>query len=108
MSLTPREHWRLYGRLPEDAIEDLLDAQERKEQVAGVAPYIKEAMGQFPAEDFLSQVINRVHALARKVRGDNREEALAIAEVLDDVAQTTFYAADHGRSELRNALKELT
>lgn len=111
MSLTPREHMKLHGALPADQLEDLIDWQERTADVSDVACHLTEAGGQYPAEDFLSGPIARLHALAKKIRGDNRSDLLAIIEALDDVAQTTFSAADYGRSELHKAktsLEELT
>lgn len=107
MSLTPREHLKLHGALPASQLEDLIDWRERTEDVADSTAYLDEARGQFPAEDFLSGPIERLHAIAKRLRGDNRSDLLAIIESLDDVAQCTFNAADYGRSELDKAKASL-
>ena len=107
MSLTPRENLKLHGALPAGQLEDLIDWHERTEDVGDVACHLDEARGQYPAEDFLADVIERLHTLAKRVRGDNRSDLLAIIESLDDVAQTTFNAADYGRSELSKAKASL-
>ncbi|MFK3740917.1 hypothetical protein [Massilia sp. TN1-12] len=103
MSLTPREHLKLHGSLPERQLEQLIEWRERTEEVVSTTAYLQEARGQYPAEDFLACPIERLHQLAKKLRGENREALLGIIESLDDIAQTTFNAADYGRSELRKA-----
>jgi hypothetical protein len=103
MSVTPHELLKLHGALPVSQLEDLIDWQERSADVSDVAYHLDEARGQYPTEDFLAGVIERLHTLAKRVRGDNRSDVLAIIESLDDVAQTTFNAADYGRSELDKA-----
>jgi hypothetical protein len=69
--------------------------------------HVNEACCQFPAEDFLEGVKDRLHELSKRVRGDNKSELMGIIEALDDIAQCTFNAADYGRDELRKAIKAL-
>ena len=85
----------------------MLDKEERLEALGGVEARIDEAICQFPAEDFLEGIKNRLHELSKRVRGENREEVIGIIEALDDIAQCTFNAADYGRHELRQARKAL-
>ena len=73
----------------------------------GAKVYINEAMGQFPAEDFLAGPIERLHEMAKRLRGDNRATLLEIIKQLDDIAQCTISADDYGRSELHKAIGEL-
>ena len=106
-SYTPREYYRLHGRLPERTIEALIDTSEDVESLPDVAPYISEASGQFPEEDFLGEAIEQVQDLAKKLRGDNRETAREIAVMLENIQQTITGGTEYGREQLRNALKEL-
>jgi hypothetical protein len=106
-NLTNAEHFRLNGTLPEDRIEELLTLDAQLQAVKGIDAHVEEAMTQYPAEDFLSGILSQLHALAKNVRGDNREKVVWIIEQLDDIAQCTFNAADYGRDELRQALKAL-
>lgn len=104
-NMTAEEHLRMNGTLPLDMMEELAGYPAKLEALESVEHYMSETMGQFPAEDFLSDPITRLQALAKRVRGDNRDEVLAIIEQLDDIAQTTFNAADYGRDELRKGIK---
>jgi len=104
-NMTAAEHLRINGTLPIELAEQLVEYPERLEALEGIDAYMSEAMGQYPEEDFLSDPISRLHALAKRVRGDNRDEVLAIIEQLDDIAQTTFNSADYGRDELRKGIK---
>jgi len=104
-NLTPKERYRLTGTLDAEQIEELLGVEDKLESISGVDAHVKEAMTQYPEEDFLSGPIARLHELAKSVRGENRQKLLSIIEQLDDIAQCTFNAADYGRSELKEALK---
>lgn len=104
-NMTAREALRIHGTVPLDKLEDLLDREDALKEVQEIDANLKEAMAQYPAEDFLQTPINRLHELAKRLRNENRQEVLAIIGQLDDIAQCTFYAADYGRDELRKALK---
>lgn len=106
MFYTAEEFYRLNGYLSKEYAEPLLDAQSKLDSVSGVDVHIEEAIGQFPAEDFLSSVKSDLHALAKRMyKGDNKTELLRIIEALDDALQCQFYASDYGREELHKALK---
>lgn len=106
MFYTAEEFYRLNGYLSRDYAEPLLDAQNKLESVSGVDSYIQEAMGQYPAEDFLSEIVSDLHALAKRMyKGDNKTELLRIIESMDDALQCQSNASDYGREELHNALK---
>ena len=89
-----------------DMLEDQLKEAERL-SACGVNGCIDEAMAQYPAEDFLSAHIDRLHVLSKHLRGNNREELIAIIGAAEDLAQCTFYAAEYGRSELNKAVKRV-
>ncbi|MFW6855320.1 hypothetical protein ACODYM_28935 [Burkholderia gladioli] len=103
--LSNAEFFRMHGTLPPARIEALLDVGDRLAEVKSVDAYIREGMAQLPAEDFLADVMSRLQDIAKRLRGANKEQLLGCVESLDDVAQTTFNAADYGRSELDKALK---
>lgn len=106
MFYTAEEFYRINGYLSKDYAEPLLDAQNKLDSVSGVDAHIQEAMGQFPAEDFLSEIVSDLHALAKRMyKGDNKTELLRIIESLNDALQCQLYASDYRREELHNALK---
>jgi len=106
-NLTPREAYRINGQLSPECIESLLDYQESIAGCENVSAQVSEALGCFPAEDFLASFIEDLHALSRNLRGANREEALRLIESAEDLQQCVFNEGDYGRSELREARKTL-
>lgn len=110
-SLTIKEHFNLHGSLPtatiEQLVDDLADRGPVNEAAEAATVYMGEASGQFPAEDFLSAVTGKLQDLAKRLRGNNKAELLGIIESMDDIAQTTFNAADYGREQLGLAKTEL-
>lgn len=104
-NITAKEEFRLTGTVSGDRLDELLDRSEALDKLEGLDAHIEEAKCQYPAEDFLSGITDRLHELAKRLRGDNRQEVLGIIEALDDIGQTTFYASDYGRSELGKALE---
>lgn len=106
-NITAQEEFRLTGTVSGERLNGLLERSDALEKLDGLDAHIYEANGQYPAEDFLSDVIERLHNLAKRLRGDNKAELLGVIEALDDIGQTTFYASDYGRSELRKALATL-
>lgn len=105
--LTPSENFRLFGQLPQEQLEQLLDQEKRLAQVESVGGHISDAMAQFPAEDFLADILTELRGVKSELRANSKHKGKIanLIEKLDDIAQTTFYAADYGRDELRKALK---
>lgn len=108
-SMTPEEEFRLFGKISRVNTEMLLDvyAAVGDGGVDDVPDHINEALAQYPAEDFLSDILRRLNILVANVRGSNKENLLGIIESLDDVAQTTHYATEYGRGELHVALNKI-
>lgn len=65
---------------------------------------ISEAVAQYPEEDFLEKLADRVFELGEKLKGDNQAEARAIAKELTELGQTVANAAAYGREELDQIL----
>ena len=65
---------------------------------------ISEAVAQYPEEDFLEALADRVFELGEKLKGDNQAEARAIAKELTELGQTVANAAAYGRKELDQIL----
>ena len=105
-NMTNIEAFKLYGTLPADRIESILEAETQLSELQGIEGNLIDA-NSFPAEDFLAEVISDLQTLKRGMRGNNRENLDAIIEKLEDIAQCTFNASEHGRSELQAALKAI-
>lgn len=105
---TAEEELRLTGTVTGERLNNLLDQETQLTALKDVAPHIQEALGQFPAEDFLEEHKTRLVMLAKNMRGANKEALQAIIETLDDISMTTFYASDYGSNELRQALGKIT
>lgn len=65
---------------------------------------VSEAVAQYPEEDFLEKLADRVFELGEKLRGDNKAEAHAIAKELTELGQQVANAAAYGREELDQIL----
>jgi hypothetical protein len=105
-NLTNKEYYRLNGTLSEERIEALLEIDVN---VDGSSPaaYIDEAMGTFPNEDFLEHIIKKVREVAKRVRGDNKDDLDQILLDLEDLQDKVNNDSDYGRSELENALGDI-
>lgn len=91
--------------------ESLMDELELKLDSDDVSARISEAAAQFPEEDFLEKFADRIFELGKKLRGDNKSEAHAIAAELTEFGQTLANAFAYGKDELNqifNPKKENT
>lgn len=100
---TASELFRLNGTLPQDHIERLLELEEVVGHASGMVTHIDEAAAQFPNEDFLGEVIDELHELAKGMRGLNRAKLNALATKLDEIQLDAGRSAEYGRDELRKA-----
>lgn len=104
-NMSAREYLQYTGSVPIEKVEQLLDKEDLLNDVINIGDSISEAIGQYPSEDFLQDVISRLHDLSKHMRGYNRATLLGIIESLDDIAQCTFDATDYGRSVLKDAIR---
>ena len=65
---------------------------------------VTEAIAQFPEEDFLDKLADRIFELGEKLRGDNKTEAHAIAQELSELGQSVANAAAYAKDELDQIL----
>lgn len=101
------EQYRHYGRIEGPICADLLGFEAQVEALDGIEAHLQEAKGQYPAEDFLTDIASRLTALAKNLRGENRDTLKEISDELSSLAQSTWQAAEYGRSELTAAQKLL-
>lgn len=95
LTSTPAE-MELLARL-ENAI-DALDDMVSKEDVYDT---VAEASSQYPEEDFLDEIIDRINALAKNLRGENKEECELISNDLFELGNEISRAAEYGREQLK-------
>jgi hypothetical protein len=100
---TPEEEFRLTGTVSPSGIEALLGSEDKFVAVANVYNNICEALRQFPDDDFLVDIIERVRELATCVRGKNREEAESIAADLGKIHKSVKEDFAAGRRELKES-----
>ena len=106
-SLTPSEQYRINGTLCPETIEALLDTSDALERAEGVTCHIQEAKGRLLGEDFLAGFIDELYTLSKRLRGENKAEAVRIIESAEDLQLTIHYQQDYARDELRKAQKTL-
>lgn len=84
--------------------ERLADELAERPEVNTIEACVSEAIAQYPEEDFLEKLADRVFELGEKLRGDNKAEAHAIAKELTELGQSVANAAAYGREELDQIL----
>jgi hypothetical protein len=104
---TAEEEFRITGTLCPSKIVKILDQNALAQDVIDVDANIQEAMGSFPEEDFMKPVVDKLRSMIRNSNGNNREQLIQLAEIVDSVSQEVFNSADYGRQELRMALTSI-
>ena len=84
--------------------ERLADELADRPEVDTIEARVSEAIAQYPEEDFLEKLADRVFKLGKKLKGDNQAEARAIAKELTELGQQVANAAAYGREELDQIL----
>jgi hypothetical protein len=84
--------------------ERLAEELAERPEVDTIEARVSEAIAQYPEEDFLEKLADRVFKLGEKLRGDNKAEAHAIAMELTELGQQVANAAAYGREELDQIL----
>jgi hypothetical protein len=85
-------------------LEAALDELAERPEADAIDARVTEAIAQYPEEDFLEKLADRVFELGEKLRGDNKAEARAIAKELTELGQTVANAAAYGADELNQIL----
>lgn len=85
-------------------LEAALDELAGRPEADAIDARVTEAIAQYPEEDFLDKLADRVFELGEKLRGDNKAEAHAIAKELTELGQTVANAAAYGAEELNQIL----
>lgn len=102
-SLTREEQERFayFGNDPKAAIlGELADRSNAEDLFSGIESYVDEAHAAYPEEDFAGDVISDLQTFAKRLRGENRADLLAIANTLTELQHQQFLSTDHGREEL--------
>ena len=84
--------------------ERLAEELAERPEVDTIEARVSEAIAQYPEEDFLEKLADRVFELGEKLKGDNKAEAHAIAKELTELGQQVANAAEYGREELDQIL----
>ncbi len=107
-SNTPmRDHFLLFGKLPDADIHELLNFHEKVGSLEGLAGEICEAEGQFPAEDCLQVILKRLRTLEKNLRGANRESLREIIELAENTETELWQSAEYGIEKLAGIIKSV-
>ena len=89
-------------------ILDMAEELQSAPDPSDICGSLDEAAEQYPDEDFLQPVIDRVAVLAKRLRGDNAQEARDIAALLDTLqGDQVRGATEYGLECLASAGKQL-
>ena len=96
-----QERFAYFSNKPEAAIlGELADRSSAEDLFSGIESHVDEAHAAYPAEDFAHEVIADLQGFAKRLRGENRADLLAIVNALAELQHQTFLSTDHGREEL--------
>jgi hypothetical protein len=107
MTHTPEEAHRLGLPFTPEHVELMLDALDQAESGGDALVYVQEARGSFPKEDCLHDHISALQALAKHVRGENREELKKIIANLEERQSELGRDAEYGLEQLTLAGRAL-
>ena len=107
-NMSPREALNLYGALPINTIEALIDAQEAMNNQSEIKPYLSEAKSCFAAEDCIQELIHDATALARTLRGANKAAMLELLEKMESRQLELSREGEYGTDQLNQALKAIS
>jgi hypothetical protein len=106
-NMTHLEVYRVNGTLSTERLESLLDASEQAidTDVSNWKATLQEARSCYLSEDFLDARISDLQALAKSLRGNNRQALFdIIATIQDDVLQAV-QSSEYGADEIGKILK---
>jgi hypothetical protein len=106
MSYTPKEYYRLYGRLEPAQIERLLDIAEAAQTAVDARNNLDEAIAGFPDEDFMSDML----AAYRETHNTTLIQGKFWMGRIEDEIKGAVQQAEYGMDELkkvREALEDL-
>jgi hypothetical protein len=96
-----QERFAYFGNDPKAAIlGELADRSSAEDLFSGIESHVDEAHAAYPAEDFAHEVIADLRGFAKRLRGQNRTDLLAIMCALVELQSQQFLSTDHGREEL--------
>ena len=107
MNLTPREAYRQFGTLNDDWMEYLFDAEEKLAEMPDISYVLDEISAQFPARDFLQEVIDKLQKVIHNTRDANREALTAIRDQLTEIQTTQGHATEYALDEAHKLIQEL-
>lgn len=84
-----------------------IDSKEGWLDGSDVAIAVGEAIANYPDEDFLDPIIDRINNLTKRLRSENANELKLISEALFDLSTQTVRAAEYGTEQLNNLIKDL-
>lgn len=101
------EFYRLNGTMTDERIETLLGAEAAAADRGSVVSDLDEVKAGFPDEDCASALIDRMQQLAKRLRGDNRTELLALVDGLLTLQTSLANNAECGCEKLKDAIRAL-
>jgi len=97
----------MHGSLPEDRMEELLDAAEELDAICDVEDDLNVVAGHLPEEDFLNDAVKNLKELSANMRGANKEKLLAIIKVVESELDEQARAIEFAQEAINKALFKL-
>ncbi len=108
-NMTDEEIYNIHGSLPSARIERMFDtlAFYRSKDYEAAIENIENAEAEIYTAPFLETELKELRALAKKVRGDNRDKLKFLIEMLEDTQRRVIDNLKYATSQLEEALEAL-
>lgn len=104
IGMSPEDEYRYTGTLSSENIQLLLDSAL---DVGAIYAHLAEVETGFVNEDFLSEIRKAVCNLADSLRGSNKQTALNICEMIEQLEANIYLQVQYAENELRALYKLL-
>lgn len=104
---TTSEMLRYHGTLPDDRLDELVELESSLETI-DVRPYLREALGGLPNEDFLQPIIKRLQFVVSQMRDtENRQELKRIIADATELQMQVYRDSCHTEEQIDLAHKTI-
>lgn len=88
-----------------DRLEAAIDERDERVDPSNIESAVSEAIAQYPDEDLLDAMSERIFGLVDRLRGNNKDVALKIYEDFEILRSEIQRSADYGIEQLKGLTK---
>ena len=104
---TDQEYFNLHGTLTSERIQALIDQSALVEACSEADTALQDALGAYPGEDCLQDVIDDLKQLAKNLRGENKNEVNSILLGVEERQNQLHNQSEYGAEVINNFIRSL-